>query len=648
MPNRLSDAVSPYLRAHAENPVDWHPWSEDAFAEARERDVPVFVSIGYATCHWCHVMARESFSDPQLAARLNAEFVPVKVDREEHPDVDAAYLAAASAFTRNLGWPLSVFATPDGRAFFAGTYFPPDPRGGIPSFGQILDAVTDAWTTRRADVADTAKRVAAAVSELGRSGVTAATLPNPEQIAAAAGSLGSAEDPEYGGFGTPPQFAGPKFPAVPALAFLLASGSPVGEHAAMHTLDRMADSALRDRVDGGFFRYGTRRDWSDPHYERMLYDNAGLLRLYADAVSLAPADSESQAAAGGARRHAEVAGGIGSFLLGTMRVEGGFASAQDSESEVDGVRREGAYYLLDADGRSRQPRPSLDEKVLTAWNGLAIGALAHAGSLLELPEWVAEASAVASGLLEAHVSDGGRMLTRASLAGRPSPAAPALEDYGLFARGLLDVFLATGEPRFALAARELVDATMAPAEHAEDEEARGGTRGPFAVPGGGDPVLAAHGIVADADPSEGAYPGGLSSLADSARVLFALTDDTRYDRAARAAVSSVADLALRSPIAFGGMLQTAVALGVELQQLVVIVPGKQASVGAMERVRHATAARVQSLGPGAVGVAITQGAASELAAAGFGLFEGRTAQNEEPTEYLCHAFTCELPRPFTL
>ncbi|NNC11443.1 thioredoxin domain-containing protein [Planctomonas sp. JC2975] len=709
MPNRLADAVSPYLLAHADNPMDWHPWGEEAFAEARERDVPLFISIGYATCHWCHVMARETFSDPMLAQRLNAQFVPVKIDREEHPDVDAAYLASAAAFTRDLGWPLSVFATPDGQAFFAGTYFPPEPRAGMPSFAQILDAVTDAWTHRRADVADTASRVASAVGALRADEATSAgdsgraSVPSSRQLESAATALAAAEDPEFGGFGNPPDYSGPKFPVVPVLGFLLGSGVPVGEWAARHTLERMAASALRDPVDGGFFRYGTRRDWGVPHYERMLYDNAGLLRLYADAaVGETGGDADSAA----------VAEGIAAFLLGTMRVTGGFASAQDSESDVDGVRREGAYYLLDANERAAQPRPGLDRKVLTSWNGLAIGALAHAGALLGHADWIAVAAETADSLLAEHTTDDRRVLVRTSLDGRLSAASAALEDYGLFARGLLDVFLATGEPRFAVAARTLVDATLdaatsdasaggataVDAATRQEEAAKphasadasdttsGSAHDPqartFAVPGGGDSVLSAHRIVADADPSEGAYPGGVSSLADAARVLYALTDDPRYDAAARAAVAAVGRRAVASPIAFGGILRVATALGEDLRQLVVILqgdggdpsePGGSASdespvdVSAADEsssgpasaavaesplraaaVHRETARRSRTLGADAVGVAVTEGAASVLAADGFGLFESRIALNGRPTEYLCTAFRCELPRPFEI
>ncbi|GAB3390986.1 thioredoxin domain-containing protein [Humibacter soli] len=633
MPNRLADAVSPYLLAHADNPVNWHPWSEDVFAEARERDVPVFVSIGYATCHWCHVMARESFSDPELAARLNEGFVPVKVDREEHPDVDAAFLTAASAFTRNLGWPLSVFTTPDGRAFFAGTYFPPQARGGLPSFEQVLDAVSDAWTHRRDQAADTASRVAAAVSAMRAEGGGGASI-DPAALQKAAVGLAGVEDPEFGGFGTAPEFPGPKFPAVPALGFLLGSGTETGRDAARHTLRSMALSPLRD-VDGGFFRYGTRRDWSEPHYERMLYDNAGLLRLYADAAVQRGRISED------ARLFADTAEGIARFLLTTLRVDDGFASAQDSESEVDGVRREGAYYLLEPAARSAQPTPRLDEKVLTGWNGLAIGALAHAGALLGHEEWTTAAMQVADRLIASHVSVDGRMLVRASLGGRVSSAAPALEDFGLFARGLLDVFLATGEPRFAVAARTLVDATL-------DAAVGAGSDAPFAVPGGGDPVLAGLGLVSDADPSEGAYPSGSSALADSARVLYALTGDDGYDHAARTAIGAVAGLAPGNPLAFGAALQVAGALLGEPRQLVVVA-GEQLP----RSLAHAVALRGATDGEtddpvATVAVAVTEGAASALAEAGFELFEARTANGGEPTEYLCRSFVCELPRPFAI
>ncbi|MCU1447188.1 thioredoxin domain-containing protein, partial [Cryobacterium sp.] len=275
MTNRLADAISPYLRSHAENPVDWHPWGEAAFAEARERDVPVLVSIGYATCHWCHVMARESFSDSGVAAYLNEHFVSIKVDREEHPDVDASYLTAAGAFTQNLGWPLNVFVTPAGRPFYAGTYSPPVPMPGHPAFREVLDAVTDAWTSRRNEVEQSAAGLAEALAQPAPDPAER-RLPDQAQLAAIVATLAAAEDPVYGGFG-----GAPKFPASPALALLLDRDD--SRDLALRTLKRMGASPLRDPVEGGFFRYAVNRDWSDPHYERMLYDNAQLLELYTKA-----------------------------------------------------------------------------------------------------------------------------------------------------------------------------------------------------------------------------------------------------------------------------------------------------------------------------------------------------------------------------
>ncbi|WP_344311781.1 thioredoxin domain-containing protein, partial [Agromyces terreus] len=375
--NRLAGALSPYLRSHAGNPVDWFPWGEEAFAAARERDVPVLVSIGYATCHWCHVMARESFSDPAVAAYLNEHFVAIKVDREEHPDVDASYLAAASAFTKQLGWPLTVFATPEGRAFYAGTYFPPQAVQGVPAFVDVLAAVTDAWRDRRGELLETAGAVAEALGAASGASIAGA-LPTLEALGPALTAIADDEDPVHGGFG-----GAPKFPVAPVLDFLAASGAP-GRVLAERTLLAMGRSPLRDPVEGGFFRYATRADWSEPHYERMLTDNALLLRVLAELMTDAGARSGAGEGAGGAGadpaadRLADLASGASGFLRDVMQLpSGGFASAQDSESDVDGVRSEGGYYALTAEERRSQPAPALDAKVLAGWNGLASGALAR-------------------------------------------------------------------------------------------------------------------------------------------------------------------------------------------------------------------------------------------------------------------------------
>ncbi|RNE64107.1 thioredoxin domain-containing protein [Cryobacterium tepidiphilum] len=611
--NRLSDAISPYLRSHADNPVEWYAWGPEAFAEAKARDVPVLVSIGYATCHWCHVMARESFSDPGLAASLNERFVSIKVDREEHPDVDASYLAAASAFTQNLGWPLNVFVTPEGKAFFAGTYSPPQPIPGHPSFGQVLDAVSDAWATRRDAVLETADQVGAALAAAVSARDDGNGLPGEAAFADARGTLAGYEDTTYGGFGT-----APKFPVAPVLGFLLASAD--SRPLALRTLKRMGASPLRDPVEGGFFRYAVHRDWSEPHYERMLYDNAQLLDLYTTAWQLT--------GDGWARTVAE---GVARFLVERMQlVGGGFASAQDSESTVDGQRTEGGYYALSEEDRALETPPARDEKVLTGWNGLAIGALARAGFALGTPAFIAAAGTAADVLLERHRRPDGTLL-RASVGGRTSSAPATLEDYGMFAAGLLELSLSAGEPRYASAARELVDSTMTPGQDAA-----------FTVPGGADPVLAAQGIALGADPSEGAYPSGVTATADAAHLLYLLTGDRRYVDAASRALGPVASLAPERPIAFGGALRLMAALASPVQQLVVVstaMPAGDAGASAtgasvLDQARRAQAGIVAS---------VTDEQADAFAAAGFGLFAERRSREGRPTAYLCHDFVCRLP-----
>lgn len=646
--NRLAGSVSPYLRLHAGNPVDWWPWGADAFAEAARRDVPVFVSIGYATCHWCHVMARESFSDPALAAALNARFVAIKVDREELPDVDGAYLSAAGAFTPNLGWPLSAFVTPTGRMFFAGTYFPPAPVAGVPSFSQVLDAVADAWTHRRAEVEHTATQlheaIAAAAAAAASGDSAASALPGSADLDAAASTVAAQEDEEWGGFGT-----APKFPVAPTLRFLLGrergnassprpadsagpgdsveptasalptgsapstASAPASHGLARRTLARIADSPLFDDVDGGFFRYATRRDWSEPHYERMLYDNAQLLRLYAEAGMYPIVDR------------------LAGFLERVMRVDGGFASAQDSESVVEGRRSEGGYYRLEASARALEQPPALDRKVLTGWNGLAIGALARASALLGRRDWLETATEVAEALLDAHLSvtADGVSLLRASLDGRPSDAPATLEDFGALADALVDLALASGEVRYAIVARLLVDALLT----ARSDES-GETAVVFAVPGGAEPLLAAQGLAVPLDASEGAYPSGWSSAASAAWRLYLLTADQRYADAARAAVRAVAPAALAQPMSYGALLDLASAIDEGPTQLVIV--GEYAAP---------LADLVATYPPHAVVAVVSNEQALAFAGAGFELFEGRAHAGGAPLLYACTGFVCRLPEP---
>jgi len=610
MPNRLADAISPYLRSHADNPVDWQPWGEAAFAEARRRDVPVFVSIGYATCHWCHVMARESFSDPALAAYLNERFVSIKVDREEHPDVDASYLAAAGAFTENLGWPLNVFVTPAGRPFYAGTYSPPAPLPGHPSFRDVLAAVTDAWISRRDAVEDSAAGLAEALGQAAPA--AAGELPAPARFADTVARLASAEDPVYGGFG-----AAPKFPAAPTLALLLDRDD--GRELALRTLKGMGASPLRDPVEGGFFRYAVNRDWSDPHYERMLYDNAQLLELYTRAWMLT-----------GERWARIVAEGLVGFLGAVLQLPGGgFASAQDSESTVNGARVEGGYYALDEDARRDQTPPALDAKALTGWNGLAIGALAVAAQAFADDTALHLARRAADRLLELHRRADGA-LVRASIDGRLSPAVATLEDYGMFAGGLLELATATGDVHYAVAARELIDRTLS--------EAGNG----FTPPEGADPVLTGQGLALATDPSEGAYPSGLSAIAAAAWRLHLLSGESRYRAAATAAMVRLVGSGDLNPLAYGAALRLVSALTAPIEQLVVVIPdpgAEQPAAPAPATPALVDAARRRQ---GLVAV-VTERQAAAFAAAGFELFADRGTRDGRPTAYLCRDFVCRLP-----
>lgn len=569
MPNRLAGASSPYLRSHADNPVDWWAWGPEPFAEAARRDVPVMVSIGYSTCHWCHVMARESFSDPAIAALLNERFVSIKVDREEHAEVDAAYLAAASAFTRNLGWPLTSFTTPGGRTFFAGTYWPPTAVQGVPAFRDVLEAVIDAWESRRDHVEGIAQELGEAIAR------ATPALRASVDLDAAVARLAELEDPVSGGFGYEPHFA-PKFPNSPVLRFLL------DRDPAFAGRLLAATAALRD-PDGGFYRYATMRDWSEPHYERMLYDNAQLLGCYALAGDRGPAE------------------GIAAFLLGVLREPGGaFRSAQDSES--GGV--EGAWYRLPAAERASAVPPAIDGKVLTGWNGLAIESLALAGRILGQPDWVDAAATAADRVADLNGD------VRSSLDGVRSTAPATLEDLGDLANGLLELAVATGEVRWASRARDLIARVDA-------------------LPG--DPVLAAQGIDLAIEPSDGALPSGPSAVARARWTLYLLTAEQSYADAAREYVESVAGLVAQDPLSFGAALQVAHATQGSVSHHVVIADRPDPL---------ADAARERTDG---FAIAVTSAQAAAFADAGFALFEAKSAIGGAATLYACTEFVCELP-----
>lgn len=592
MTNRLADTLSPYLLAHADNPVDWYPWGAEAFAEAKRRDVPLLISIGYSTCHWCHVMARESFADPEVAALMNDGFVAVKVDREEHPDVDGAYMAAASAFTQNLGWPLTVFATPRGRTFYAGTYWPPDARPPLPSFREVLAAVGEAWTQRRTQAEESADAVSDALLRAAEAAPT--DLPTAAALASAAEAIAAREDQEFGGFG-----GAPKFPVATTLRFLqsplVMREAPRAAGAAGRALAAMAASDLRD-ADGGFFRYATRRDWGVPHYERMLTDNAQLLDVALDSGD------------------AEVARGIAGFLLASLqRSGGGFGAAQDSESWIDGRRDEGGYYQRPVSERTGLEPPAVDGKLITGWNGLAIGALARAGARRGEPSWIAAATQAAETVLRVNRGAGGE-LVRASLDGVASDAVATAADLALLADGLFALALASGEASWATTARDLLDQ---------------------ALDGGRiDPLLAAHGIAASPDQTDGDLPSAVAATAAAALTAWRLGAGERYRDAAVGAVREHAARGIEQPFAHGSLLRVAAGLVDPPRQLVVVTEHPTGPLAAL------------ALGADADIVAVTSPAqARSFADAGFELFEGKgdVPPGGDGLAYDCRSFVCRLP-----
>ncbi|TPW75670.1 thioredoxin domain-containing protein [Schumannella soli] len=653
--DRLAEALSPYLRAHAGNPVDWWPWGEEAFAEAERRDVPVLVSIGYSTCHWCHVMARESFSDPAIAAVLRDGFVAIKVDREEHPEVDASYLAAASAFTPQLGWPLTVFTTPRGRVFYAGTYFPPEPRSGVPAFGQVLGAVSEAFRERRAEVETSAAAVAEAVraSVPPEAAESAGAAAGETQLAAAAAALAAHEDTAFGGFG-----GAPKFPVAPVLLFLdgrADAGDSAAVALARRTLHAMAASPLRDPVEGGFFRYAVQRDWSEPHYERMLTDNALLLdlatRLAVDGVGDGDGEAAGDSAAGDPVAR-EVAEGVAGFLLDVLRrPDGRFGAAQDSESDVDGVRSEGGYYARDAAGRARLTPPAIDDKSVTGWNGLAIGALAEAGLRLGRPAWIRAARDAADAVLPGATDERG-VLRRAAAGDHLSDAVATLEDVGLLAGGLLRLAaaLAAGplleaEPTLVAEPDPVPDdhipSSADPARYltrAREELERCRRDGEIVPPYGADPVLAGRGLDLALDLGEGASPSGRSAVADAALRLYALTGDREHARLAELALAPAVDPALAAPISFGAALHALDRLSRPLAQLVIVLPDEPHDD---DRALLARARRWRARGGALVVVAARD--VDRLVELGFELLAARSLRAGRATAYLCEHFACALP-----
>lgn len=657
MSNRLADSASPYLLQHAENPVDWWEWGPEAFAEARQRDVPLLVSIGYSACHWCHVMAHESFEDEETAAQMNDAFVNVKVDREERPDVDAIYMEATQAMTGHGGWPMTVFVDHSGAPFFTGTYFPPTERHGMPGFRSVLAAVSEAWSERRSDLTEQAEKVSAV---LGRRPAPSRELPGPEDLARAVRAISSQFDPEHGGFG-----GAPKFPQQPVLEFLLRCiGHPWADGAERMlgtTLHAMAAGGIRDHLGGGFSRYSVDAQWLVPHFEKMLYDNAQLARLYLWAgIELS------------SPLLTEVAIDTIEYLLADLRhPEGGFYSAEDADSEgvegkfyvwyhaefmevtgpdgalaaevfgvTSGGNFEGSNILhrlreisevaqrhgLSLDEASRavhraarallarranRVRPGLDDKVVTAWNGLAIRALAEAGAVLGERRYLAAAVDCAR-FLTTHLRHESGLLHRSWAKGRLGPAA-VLEDYAALAMGLFRLYAATGESEWYEEGMGLT--TSIPSLFGDPEG------GFFSTPTPSDSL-----IVRPRDLFDNPAPSGSSLAAEALLTASSYTGDHELRKLAEEALRAGGEVLRRAPTGAGHMLAVLTTLLDQPPELAVVGPDASdlASV-AWERFR-----------PG-LALAISEAAREDPP-----LLQGR-GESGRTMAYVCRGFVCAAP-----
>ncbi|WP_328754623.1 thioredoxin domain-containing protein [Streptomyces sp. NBC_00269] len=659
MPNRLAHETSPYLLQHADNPVDWWPWSADAFEEARRRGVPVLLSVGYSSCHWCHVMAHESFEDEATATLMNDRFVSIKVDREERPDVDAVYMEAVQAATGQGGWPMTVFLTPEAEPFYFGTYFPPEPRHGMASFPQILEGVAQAWAERKDEVAEVAAKIVGDLA--GRELPYGDTeIPGEGELAQALLGLTREYDATNGGFG-----GAPKFPPSMVIEFLLRHYARTGAEGALQmaddTCERMARGGIYDQLGGGFARYSVDREWVVPHFEKMLYDNALLCRAYAHLWRATGSET--------ARR---VALETADFMVRELRtIEGGFASALDADSEdAEGRHVEGAFYvwtpeqlrevLGEADAelaaqyfgvtqqgtfeegasvlqlpqqevevdaariedvrrrlfaaRAERPAPGRDDKIVAAWNGLAIAALAENGAYFDRPDLVQAALAAADLLVRLHM-DARARIARTSKDGRAGANAGVLEDYADVAEGFLALASVTGEGVWLEFAGFLLDHVLDQFTDAESG--------------------ALYDTAADAeqlirrpqDPTDNATPSGWSAAAGALLSYAAQTGSEPHRTAAERALGVVRALGPRAPRFIGHGLAVAEAL--------LDGPKEVAVVGEIGGELHRAA--LLGTAPGAV-VAAGQPGSGELP-----LLADRPLVDGRPAAYVCRNFTCDAP-----
>ena len=653
MGNQLAKETSPYLLQHRDNPVHWRPWSEEALSEARERDVPVLLSVGYSACHWCHVMERESFEDETTASFMNENFVNVKVDREERPDVDALYMEAVQSMTGHGGWPMTVFLDPDGVPFYGGTYFPPEPRSGMPSFIQVMEAVVSAFRERREEIRARAPRTRAQLGALGELEAQAGGL-DPEVLTAAEDGLLRRADRVKGGFG-----GAPKFPPASALEFLLGRPRPQDPAVAERTLDRMAAGGIYDHLGGGFARYSVDDEWLVPHFEKMLYDNALLARCYLHGWQVI-----------GNERYRQVCTETLDWALREMRgPEGGFYSALDADSEGE----EGRFYVWDADEireqlgsdaedfnahygvtdagnfegrnilylpaggpdapagldemrrrlyevRAERVWPGLDDKRLTSWNALMVTALAEAGAVLGNDTYLDAARVAASFLLSDLRDSEGRLLR--TYKDERAHLNAYLEDHAFLLEALLRLYESTFEPRWFEEALAIADAML---ERFSDPQ-RGGF---FSTSSDHEQLIARR-----KDLGDHPIPAGNSSAALGLLRLHALTGEARYEEAAIGALRLFAPAAARHPDGFGHLLQ---ALDFHLsgsRELALVAPAGQAAPGALAPMLDVVRS---SFRPRLALAAGPEGAEAPP------LLRDRPAARGRPAAYLCERFTCKAP-----
>jgi uncharacterized protein YyaL (SSP411 family) len=643
--NQLAGAASPYLRQHADNPVHWQQWSPEALAEAARRDAPILLSIGYAACHWCHVMAHESFEDHEVAAAMNDGFVCIKVDREERPDIDAVYMNATVALTGQGGWPMTCFLTPDGRPFFCGTYYPKA------AFLQLLSAVSETWRDRRGDVEQSSDQIAGELRAMTSALPGQGPQVDPALCGQAVAAVLQDEDTARGGFG-----GAPKFPPSALLEALLRhgerTGSPQVLAAVQRTATAMARGGIYDQLAGGFARYSVDNAWVVPHFEKMLYDNALLLRAYAHWARRTGDPLARRVTAETAR-----------FLLDELRDGAMFTSSLDADADgcegstyvwtpdqltevlgdgdgrwaaaafgvtVAGTFENGASVLqrlVDAGdpdrfervraallaGRLTRPQPGRDDKIVTAWNGLAITALAEASVALAAPELAGTAADCATALTALHLVDG--RLRRASLGGRVGDSAAILEDHAMLATGLLALYQLSGAASWLTTATDLLDIALA---HFADHDNPGRW---FDSADDGEQLL-----LRPADPYDGATPSGASAITEALLTAAHLTGAERYRRAAVDALQAHSPLLARAPRSAGHWLAVAEAAVRGPLQIAVACSGPSSPLLADARL----------LAPGG---AIVVGGAVDSSE----LLVGRDRIGGADAAYVCRGQVCDLP-----